>query len=169
MGRLQSQWKMSHALFQSLSFRILKEKKLKIYLKDEYFDTILVPSVPLSAFKSTGTVFKHWGPCTHLETKMQIKKTKIFFCPVSITSKDEAGVRCNHKSFKSSQKAAEPMRIGKNPALDFAGFCVVLKPGSWGTGTCGPCGTKGFSSSACSWEWWEGLSATAQEMRIRVY
>lgn len=39
------------------------------------------------------------------------------------------GVRCNHKSFKSGQGAAEPMGIGKNPVLDFAGFCVVLKAG----------------------------------------
>lgn len=64
------------------------------------------------------------------------------------------------------------MRICKKPVLDFAGFCGLLKTGMqklWHRGRVGLVARRTLPATCASEKGGGTVSATAQEMKTRVY
>lgn len=125
--------------FFSLYLLGFKRKKIKDLFEGwvQYFWTILVPSVLLSASKSRGTEFEHWGPCTHLEAKMQIKQNLLLSC----VSHQQRWGYCQGSDAtinlaSQARKQLSPWEFVKILSLTLLGFvvCSRLECSSCGTG-----------------------------------
>lgn len=115
-----------HMHFSVFIFQGFKRKRKKYIFEEwmQYFWTIFIPSVLLSLSKST-ELCSDTEACVHIwKQRCKLKRTKSGFvlCHWPRKMRLMPGVRCNHKSLKSSQEAAEPMRTGKALSLPLLGF-----------------------------------------------